>query len=197
MQGVIYGNDSDELSVHPDLNTRFDIDEWWGTVVNRFVAQAVIGMPLTIYGSGNQMRGYITLRDAMQCITRLIAAPPEPGEYEVVNQVTDLFSVLQIAQMVATIGREFGLDVEVQRIENPRVEAEEHPYEVIHEKLRENFGFASESGFADEVRQLFHTLLDPATKARIIAQHDCLFPRTRWSGEQGQLRVLERWKPAA
>lgn len=197
MQGVIYGNDSDELRAHPDLSTRFDIDEWWGTVVNRFVAQAVIGMPLTIYGSGNQMRGYITLRDAMQCITRLISAPPEPGEYEVVNQVTDVFSVLQIAQMVATIGREFGLDVEVQRIENPRVEAEEHPYEVIHEKLRENFGFASESGFAEEVRQLFRQLLQPEVKARIVAQQDCLFPRTRWSGEHGQLRVLETWKPAA
>jgi UDP-sulfoquinovose synthase len=54
MQGVIYGNYSEELQAHSDLNTRFDIDEWWGTVVNRFVAQAVIGMPLTIYGSGNQ-----------------------------------------------------------------------------------------------------------------------------------------------
>ena len=131
MQGVIYGNHSDELAAHPSLATRFDIDEWWGTVVNRFVAQAVIGMPLTIYGSGNQLRGYITLKDAMQCITRLIAKPPEPGQYDVVNQVTDVMSVKQIAQTVARIGAEFGLDTEVQRIENPRVEAEEHPYEVI------------------------------------------------------------------
>jgi UDP-sulfoquinovose synthase len=197
MQGVIYGNWSDELQVHPDLNTRFDIDEWWGTVVNRFVAQAAIGMPLTIYGSGNQMRGYITLRDAMQCITRLIAAPPDPGQYDVVNQVTDVFSVLQIAQMVAVIGREFGLDVEVQRIENPRVESEEHPYEVIHEKLQERFGFASESGFADEVRHLFRVMLQPENRDRILAQQGALFPKTRWSGEHGEMKVLERWKPAA
>jgi len=197
MQGVIYGNWSDELQAHPDLNTRFDIDEWWGTVVNRFVAQAAIGMPLTIYGSGNQMRGYITLRDAMQCITRLIAAPPDPGQYDVVNQVTDVFSVLQIAQMVAVIGREFGLDVEVQRIENPRVESEEHPYEVIHEKLQERFGFASESGFADEVRHLFRVMLQPENRDRILAQQGALFPKTRWSGEHGEMKVLERWKPAA
>jgi UDP-sulfoquinovose synthase len=197
MQGVIYGNWSDELQAHPDLNTRFDIDEWWGTVVNRFVAQASIGMPLTIYGSGNQMRGYITLRDAMQCITRLIAAPPDPGQYDVVNQVTDVFSVLQIAQMVATIGREFGLDVEVQRIENPRVESEEHPYEVIHEKLQDRFGFASESGFADEVRHLFRVMLQPENRDRILAQQGALFPKTRWSGEHGEMKVLERWKPAA
>ena len=164
MQGVIYGNYSEELTAHADLNTRLDIDEWWGTVVNRFVAQAVIGMPLTIYGSGNQMRGYITLRDAMQCITRLIAAPPEPGQYDVVNQVTDVFSVMQIAKMVAAIGVEFGLDVEVQRIENPRVEAEEHPYEVIHEKLSERFGFQSESGFAAEVRHLFQVLTQPEAR---------------------------------
>jgi len=197
MQGVIYGNWSDELQAHPDLNTRFDIDEWWGTVVNRFVAQAAIGMPLTIYGSGNQMRGYITLRDAMQCITRLIAAPPDPGQYDVVNQVTDVFSVMQIAQMVATIGHEFGLDVEVQRIENPRVESEEHPYEVIHEKLQDRFGFASESGFADEVRHLFRVMLQPENRDRILAQRGALFPKTRGSGEHGEMKVLERWKPAA
>ncbi len=197
MQGVIYGNWSEELQAHPDLNTRFDIDEWWGTVVNRFVAQAAIGMPLTIYGSGNQTRGYITLRDAMQCITRLIAAPPDPGQYDVVNQVTDVFSVMQIAQMVATIGREFGLDVEVERIENPRVESEEHPYEVIHEKLQDRFGFASESGFADEVRHLFRVMLQPENRDRILAQRGALFPKTRWSGEHGEMKVLERWKPAA
>lgn len=197
MQGVIYGNSSAELDLDPALNTRFDIDEWWGTVVNRFVAQAVIGMPLTIYGSGSQKRGYITLRDAMQCITRLIAAPPEPGQYDVVNQVTDVFSVREIAQMVATIAREFDLEVEVQRIENPRVESEEHPYEVIHEKLADRFGFESESAFADEVRHLFRVLLQPEVKARILKQQDTLFPRTKWSGEHGELEVLETWKPAA
>jgi len=197
MQGVIYGNSSAELDLDPAFNTRFDIDEWWGTVVNRFVAQAVIGMPLTIYGSGSQKRGYITLRDAMQCITRLIAAPPEPGQYDVVNQVTDVFSVREIAQMVATIAREFDLEVEVQRIENPRVESEEHPYEVIHEKLADRFGFESESAFADEVRHLFRVLLQPEIRARIINQQDTLFPKTRWSGEHGELEVLETWKPAA
>ncbi|MCP4171939.1 MAG: NAD-dependent epimerase/dehydratase family protein [Fuerstiella sp.] len=195
MQGVIYGNHSDELAAHPSLATRFDIDEWWGTVVNRFVAQAVIGMPLTIYGSGNQLRGYITLKDAMQCITRLIAAPPEPGQYDVVNQVTDVMSVKQIAQTVATIGAEFGLDTEVQRIENPRVEAEEHPYEVIHDKLSENFGFASESSFEDEVRGMFEVLTKPEAVARIKEQESKLFPTTKWSGESAKLKVLETWKP--
>ena len=195
MQGVIYGNHSDELAAHPSLATRFDIDEWWGTVVNRFVAQAVIGMPLTIYGSGNQLRGYITLKDAMQCITRLIAAPPEPGQYDVVNQVTDVMSVKQIAQTVAKIGAEFGLDTSVQRIENPRVEAEEHPYEVIHDKLKDNFGFASESSFEEEVRGLFRVLTQPDAIERIKQQESKLFPATKWSGEVAKLKVLETWRP--
>ena len=99
--------------------------------------------------------------------------------------------------MVASIGREFGLDVEVQRIENPRVEAEEHPYEVIHEKLSATFGFQSESGFADEVRHLFRVLTQPENRDRILAMHDTLFPKTKWSGEHGKLAVLETWKPAA
>jgi UDP-sulfoquinovose synthase len=196
MQGVIYGNTSEELATHPALATRFDIDEWWGTVVNRFVAQAVIGMPLTIYGSGNQLRGYITLKDAMQCITRLIAKPPEPGQYDVVNQVTDVMSVKQIAMTVAKIATEFGLDPEVQRIENPRVEAEEHPYEVIHDKLSDNFGFASESSFEEEVRGLFRTLTQPDAVERIKQQESKLFPKTKWSGETAELKVLETWRPS-
>ena len=196
MQGVIYGNDLPELAAHPDLATRLDIDEWWGTIVNRFVAQAVIGMPLTMYGSGNQTRGYINLRDAMQCITRLIAAPPEPGQYDVVNQVTDVFTVRQIAEAVARIGYEdFGLDTTIQRIENPRVEAEEHPYEVIHNKLTDTFGFESESTFADEVRSLFRSLMQPDARQRIEEQRDALFPKTRWSGEHAAMNVLEEIRP--
>ena len=198
MQGVIYGTDTDELAAHPSLATRFDIDEWWGTVINRFVAQTAIGTPITIYGSGNQLRGYITLRDAMQCIVRLIAAPPEPGQYEVVNQVTDVFSVRQVAETVARIGRDdFGLSPVLQRLENPRVEAEEHPYEVIHEKLEKDFGFQSESTLEDEVRTLFRKLLEHPIRQRIEQQQDLLFPKTHWSGEQKDVSVLETLNPAA
>ena len=198
MQGVIYGAHSPELAADSRLNTRFDIDEWWGTVVNRFVAQAAIDMPMTIYGSGNQLRGYITLADAMQCIVRLAATPPEPGQYDVVNQVTDVFSVRHIAETVARIGkREFGLDPMIQRLENPRVEAEEHPYEVIHEKLSQRFGFRSESTLEDEIRHIFQAVLAPESKQRIEEQKDKLFPKTRWSGEQKEMEVLEIIRPAA
>ena len=97
---------------------------------------------------------------------------------------------------MAKIGAEFGLDTEVQRIENPRVEAEEHPYEVIHEKLSQQFGFASESSLEEEVRGLFKVLMTPESIERIKQQESKLFPKTRWSGEEDELKVLETWKPS-
>ena len=192
MQGVIYGLNTPELSVDPSLNTRFDIDEWWGTVINRFVAQTVVGAPMTIFGSGNQMRGYITVADAMQCMVRLLASPPEPGQYDVVNQVTDVFSVRQLADTIGRIGREeFGLKPMIQRIENPRVEAEEHPYEVLHTKLESEYGFVSDTKLEDEVRYMFGRLQDPEAADRIAEQKEQLFPKTLWSGSQKKLEVLE------
>ena len=192
MQGVVYGLHTPELMTDPSLNTRFDIDEWWGTVINRFVAQAVVGAPLTIFGSGNQIRGYITVADAMQCMIRLLASPPEPGQYEVVNQVTDVLSVRELAQTVARIGRdEFDLTPTIQRIENPRVEAEEHPYEVIHEKLEKDFGFSSQSKVEDEIRYMFKRLMEPSSRELIEASRDTLFPKTLWSGGEKTLEVVE------
>jgi len=124
MQGVIYGVYTEELAADKRLRTRFDIDEWFGTVINRFVAQAVVGIPLTIYGKGEQIRGFIALNDAMQCMVRLIVSPPEPGQYDVVNQVSGLYKISELAEAVAKVGNEkFNLDVKIQRIENPRVEA--------------------------------------------------------------------------
>lgn len=196
MQGVVYGIYTPEMDIDPSLSTRFDIDEWWGTVINRFVAQTVIGMPMTIFGSGNQMRGYITIADAIQCVVRMIVNPPEPGQYDVVNQLTEVLSVRRIAETVARIGKkEFGLDAMVQRLENPRVEAEEHPYEIIHDKLRERFGFTSEQKFEDEVYYMFKRLTEPKVRKNIEMIKDSLIPRTRWSGEQKELRVLETYKP--
>jgi UDP-sulfoquinovose synthase len=120
MQGVIFGVHTDQVARDNRLRTRLDIDECFGTVINRFVAQAVTGIPLTLYGQGKQIRGYIALRDAMQCMTRLINAPPEPGQYAAVNQVSGIYSVRHLACKVRKIGRNtFGLPIQIQRVENP------------------------------------------------------------------------------
>ncbi len=105
MQGVIYGIHSDEAAKHPELRTRFDVDEWFGTAINRFVAQAVVGIPLTIYGSGGQSRGFLALRDAMQCMVRLINSPPKPGVYDVVNQISGVYNLMDLATTIQRIGK--------------------------------------------------------------------------------------------
>ncbi|MHA2067024.1 MAG: NAD-dependent epimerase/dehydratase family protein, partial [Candidatus Thorarchaeota archaeon] len=167
MQGVIFGVHTQEVIKHRDLRTRLDMDEWFGTVINRFITQAVLGMPLTIYGSGEQIRGFIALDDAMQCMVRLIASPPEPGQYDVVNQVSGLHKVNDLAETVAKVGSKFNLKIKIQRIENPRVEADEHPLEVIANKLPNTFGFQSTVTLEKEIYNMFELLMHPEIRKRI------------------------------
>ena len=195
MQGVIYGTYSKEISTDVRLRTRFDFDEWFGTVINRFVAQAVLGMPLTIYGRGEQIRGFIGLEDAMQCMIRLIMSPPEPGQYDVVNQVTAVYRVVDLAETVARVGQEFGLDVVIQRLHNPRVEPDYHPMETVSTKLETQFGLQAQVRLEDEVRRMFTVLLEPECKQRLREKQHVVLPVTRWNGEKQQMDVLEEYHP--
>ena len=192
MQGVIYGVHTDQVSADPRLRTRLDIDEWFGTVVNRFVAQAIIGIPLTLHGTGEQIRGFIALEDAMQCMTRLIASPPEPGQYAVVNQMSGFSSLREIAKNVAKIGKEeFNLPVKIQRVENPRVESERHPFEPIYENLHEKFGFKPKVSLEEEISRMFKLLTKPEIKRRIEEKKHHIIPKTWWSGEKRKVETIE------
>jgi len=192
MQGVIYGVHTPQVAADPRLRTRLDMDEWFGTVINRFVAQAIIGFPLTLYGRGQQIRGFIALEDSMQCITRLIGCPPEPGEYSVVNQMSGYCSLRELAKTVAKIGREeFKLSIKIQRVENPRVEADHHPFEPIYEKLPKQFGFESSVSLEEEIRRMFELLTQPQVKKRIKEKKHLILPKTWWSGEKKQVETLE------
>jgi len=194
MQGVIYGVHTAQVAADQKLRTRFDVDEWFGTVINRFVAQAVVGIPLTIYGSGGQTRGFIALRDAMQCMTRLITSPPEPGQYSVVNQISGVYMVRDLADTVASIAaNKFNLPVTIQRLENPRVEADEHLYEVIYEQLPKTFGFEPKISLEEEVYEMFELLTQPEIKQRIEAKKHVIMPKTRWSGLKKEMDVLETY----
>jgi UDP-sulfoquinovose synthase len=198
MQGVIYGVHTPQVAADPRLRTRLDIDEWFGTVINRFVAQAVAGIPLTLYGAGEQVRGFIGLRDAMQCMTRLIVSPPEPGQYGVVNQMSGYHSIRQLAEMVAWVGRdEFGLPVKIQRVENPRVEADRHPFEPIYENLPKEFGFKHEVSPEDEIHRMFELLTRPHIRERIQKMMYHIVPSTWWSGDHRRVETIEvlDWEP--
>jgi UDP-sulfoquinovose synthase len=136
-QGVVYGTMTEEVALDEALINRFDYDEVFGTVLNRFCVQAAIGKPLTVYGKGGQTRGFLDIRDTVRCIELACLNPAKEGEFRVFNQFTEQFSVLDLAKMVQTAGVEMGFSVEVNHLPDPRVEAEAHYYNAKHSKLIE------------------------------------------------------------
>lgn len=135
MQGPVYGLFTDETLIDPRLMTNFNYDDIFGTVVNRFLIQAVAGSPLTVYGNGGQTRGYLNLKDTLQCVMLAVQNPPETGELRIFNQFTETFTVNELAEKVANAGRSLGIDVKVKKIANPRQEKEEHYYNPMHSGL--------------------------------------------------------------
>src|SRR6516164_3030103 len=125
-QGVVYGTVTDEVALDEALINRFDYDEVFGTVLNRFCAQAALGYPLTVYGKGGQTRGFLDIRDTVRCIELACVNPARAGEFRVFNQFTEQFNVLELAQMVQVSGKELGLKVQIEHLADPRVEAENH-----------------------------------------------------------------------
>ena len=135
MQGPVYGLVTDESAADDRLEPNFHYDDIFGTVINRFVAQAVAGVPLTVYGQGGQTRGYLNLKDTLQCIELAAKQPADRGQLRILNQFVEVFSVVDLADRVRTAGRELGLDVSISHISNPRKEAERHYYNPVHEAL--------------------------------------------------------------
>ena len=135
MQGPVYGIETDESLVHESLRTIFNYDEIFGTVVNRFMTQAVVGHPLTVYGSGTQTRGYINLKDTMQCVYLSAKTPAKKGELRIFNQITETFSVNELANLVLNAASEINIQCEIKNIENPRTEAENHYYNPSYHEL--------------------------------------------------------------
>jgi UDP-sulfoquinovose synthase len=134
-QGVVYGTVTEECAQDEALINRFDYDDVFGTVLNRFCAQAAVGHPLTVYGKGGQTRGFLDIRDTVRCIEIACLNPANPGEFRVFNQFTEQFSVLELAHMVQAAGRQLGMRVEIDHLESPRVEAQDHYYNAKHSKL--------------------------------------------------------------
>ena len=136
-QGVVYGIETPETRLDERLLTRFDYDELFGTALNRFAVQAVIGHPLTVYGKGGQTRGFLNIVDTLQCVELTAANPPAAGDYRVFNQFTETFDVADLAEKVRHAAGELGIQVQVDHVDNPRVELEEHYYNPTHTKLLE------------------------------------------------------------
>ena len=134
-QGVVYGIETEETKLHPDLRTSFHYDDIFGTVLNRFCVQAVVDTPLTVYGKGGQRRGFLNIRDTLQCVDLAARNPAEQGECRVFNQITEIFSVNELAEIVRRAAGALGMSVDIDHLDNPRVEMEEHYYNPTHTKL--------------------------------------------------------------
>ena len=187
MQGVVFGLRIDEMGDDPRLITRLDFDEAFGTAVNRFCCQAVIGHPLTPFGSGGQKRGFIPLRESMQCLTLALENPPQSGEYRVFNQFAEVFDIMELASSVQNVAVELGLDAEVRNLENPRAEMENHYYNPDHQQLFD-LGYRPTQSVQAEVKSIIQELMN--YKDRIDQKREVLVPDVRWDGRREKVRYL-------
>ncbi len=174
-QGVVYGTSTDETSLDKGLINRFDYDEIFGTVLNRFCVQAAVGHPLTVYGKGGQTRGYLDIRDTVRCIEIACLEPARPGEFRVFNQFTEQFRVLELARMVKEAAKKLGLRVEIDHLPAPRVELEEHYYNAKHSKLVD---LGLEPHNLSE--SLLDSLLNVAVQYRDRVDSSVFLPRVNW-----------------
>jgi UDP-sulfoquinovose synthase len=174
-QGVVYGVHTDETQLDERLLTRYDYDEQFGTALNRFCVQAAIGHPLTVYGTGGQTRGFLNIRDTVACVELALLNPADPGELRVYNQFTESFSIRDLAVEVQRAGKELGLEVEIDEVENPRTEAQEHYYNPTHTKLLD-LGLQPTLLSDDLVTATLSTLME----YRDRAIYGAIAPRTRW-----------------
>jgi UDP-sulfoquinovose synthase len=174
-QGVVYGAHTDETLLDDRLLTRYDYDEQFGTALNRFCLQAVIGHPLTVYGAGGQTRGFLNIRDTLACVELAVLNPAERGEMRVFNQFTESFSIRDLAEEVQKAAVAIGLQVDIAEVDNPRTEAAEHYYNPTHTKLLD-LGLKPTLLSDDLVTDTLQTLLKYKDRAIL----DAIAPRTTW-----------------
>jgi UDP-sulfoquinovose synthase len=183
-QGVVYGTMTDETALSEELVNRFDYDDVFGTVLNRFCAQAAIGEPLTVYGKGGQTRGFLDIRDTVRCVELACLNPANKGECRVYNQFTEQFSVLDLALKVQAAGKHLGLQVEVDHLPDPRVEAEAHYYNAKHSKL-------IDLGLKPHLLSvnLLDSLLNIALKYKDRIDASLMLPRVSWRSTRNDRRA--------
>jgi UDP-sulfoquinovose synthase len=184
-QGIVYGTMTDEVAMDEALINRFDYDEVFGTVLNRFCVQAVIGRPLTVYGKGSQIRGFLDIRDTVRCIELACLNPAQPGECRVFNQFTEQFSILELARHVQAAGKALGLHVEIDRLPDPRVEAEEHYYNARHSKL---IDMGLQPHFLSE--SLLDSLINFATKYYDRIDPSVMLPQINWRRSRNRRAIM-------
>ena len=175
MQGPVYGIETEESLVDRRLSTIFNYDEIFGTVVNRFITQAVVGYPLTVYGQGGQTRGYLNIKDTLQCVHKSTQSPAKKGELRIFNQIMETFSVRELAEMTQKVGRKLDYDVAIKSIPNPRKEAEEHYYNPTYQGLQD---IGVKPHYLTE--QVMEKMFNVVAKYEGNIREDVIFHGVRW-----------------
>jgi UDP-sulfoquinovose synthase len=175
MQGPVYGLHTDENQGNEALFPFFNYDELFGTVVNRFIVQAVAGYPLTVYGKGGQTRGYLDIRDTLQCVKLSMENPAQKGELRIFNQFVETFSVNKLAEKVQETGKKFNLNVQIKALPNPRREAEEHYYNPAHTGLLD-LGLKPHYLTEEVIAQMMETVL----KYKDNIKESSIFRGVKW-----------------
>jgi UDP-sulfoquinovose synthase len=176
MQGPVYGLFTDEAQKDERLLPFFSYDEIFGTVLNRFVVQAVVGYPLTVYGEGGQTRGYLNIKDTLNCVRLSVENPAEPAELRIFNQFAETFSVNDLAVKVKEAGSGLELKIEIQHVENPRLEAEEHYYNPMHTGLM-NLGLQPHLLSSDTLSRMLEFVLKHKGRIRT----DQIYRQVKWA----------------
>lgn len=176
MQGPVYGLETSEIGDNAALLPNFHYDDIFGTVVNRFLVQAIAGIPLTVYGKGGQTRGYLNLRDTLQCVELAATSPVDRGQLRIMNQFTELFAVKTLAERVQEAADQLGIHVKIQHLDNPRKEREEHYYNAHSTALRD-LGLKPHLMTRDTLVGMMQRIVDH--KDKIDPRK--IMPRVRWS----------------
>jgi UDP-sulfoquinovose synthase len=175
MQGPVYGIQTDESGIDNRLKTIFNYDEIFGTILNRFVVQAVVGYPLTVYGKGGQTRGYLNIKDTLQCVHKAAQQPANKGELRIFNQIMETFSANELAEKVKQVGTAMGFEVMIDHLENPRKEAEEHYYNPTYQGLID-IGVEPHYLVDSVLREMFELVLGHKDTIR----NDIIYKGIRW-----------------
>jgi len=174
-QGVVYGVLTEETGMDELLINRLDYDGVFGTALNRFCIQAAVGHPLTVYGKGGQTRAFLDIRDTVRCVEIAIANPADQGEFRVFNQFTEMFSVGDLAMQVKKAGTTLGLDIEIQNLDNPRVEAEDHYFNAKNTNLLD---LGLQPHYLSD--SLLDSLLNFAVKYKARVDKEQILPKVKW-----------------
>src|SRR6266705_2885316 len=183
-QGVVYGTMTEECALDEALINRFDYDDVFGTVLNRFCVQAAIGQPLTVYGKGGQTRGFLDIRDTVRCVELACNNPAARGECRVYNQFTEQFSIMDLARLVEAAVKKMGATVEVDHIPDPRVEAEQHYYNAKHSKL---IDLGLKPHYLSD--SLLDSLMNIALKYRDRVDASLMLPQVNWREPKNERRL--------